>query len=71
LIRIAALKPSVTGTLRPPVEKKSTFVGSTSSQPINDQPVDGNKKGATDKEVEVDPNDTDKKLCLSAELEVK
>jgi hypothetical protein len=33
--------------------------------------VDENKKGAADKEVAVDPDDTNKKLCLGTELEDK
>jgi hypothetical protein len=45
-------------------------MGSTSNHPITDQPVD-DKKGATDREVAVDPDDTDKKLHLSTELEAK
>jgi hypothetical protein len=44
-IRTAAPKPPVVGTLRPPAEKKSTFVGSTSNQPITHQSVDNKKKG--------------------------
>jgi hypothetical protein len=70
-IRIAAPKPPAVGTHQPPIEKKSTFVGSTSNQPIADQPVDDKKKGAIDKEVAVDPDDTNKKLCLSTDLEAK
>jgi hypothetical protein len=46
-------------------------VSSTSNQPITDQPVDDRKKGATDKEVAVDPDNTDKKMRLSTELEAK
>jgi hypothetical protein len=46
-------------------------MGSTSNQPTTDQMVDDKKKGATDKEVEVDPDDTDKKLRLSVELDDK
>jgi hypothetical protein len=46
-------------------------VGSTSHQPTTDQEVDDMKKGATDKEVVVDPNDTEKKLHLSMELDAK
>jgi hypothetical protein len=33
--------------------------------------VDDKKKGAADKEVAVDPDDTDKKFHLSTELEAK
>jgi hypothetical protein len=58
------------GTLRPPVEKKSTFVSSTSNQHTADQPAD-DKKGANNKEVLVDLDDTDKKLRLSKELDAK
>jgi hypothetical protein len=46
-------------------------VGSTSNQPTTDQSADDKKKGATDKEVPVDPNDSDKKLRLSTELDTK
>jgi hypothetical protein len=56
---------------RPPTKKKSTFVGSTSNQPTTDQSSDDKKKGATDKEVPMDPNDTDKKLHLNIELDTK
>jgi hypothetical protein len=33
--------------------------------------VDDRKKGAADKKVAVDPDDTDKKMRLSTELEAK
>jgi hypothetical protein len=46
-------------------------VGSISNQPVADQSADDKKKGATNKEVPVDPNDTDKKLHLSMELNTK
>jgi hypothetical protein len=36
-----------------------------------DQLVANEKKGATDKEIQVDPTDADKKLRISAELEAK
>jgi hypothetical protein len=71
LVRTMTPKPPPAGTLQPPVEKKSTFVGSTSNQPIVDQPVDDKKKGGADKEVAVDPDDIDKKLLLSTELQAK
>jgi hypothetical protein len=67
-IRLVAPKPLADGTLRPPGEKKSTFVGSTSNQPVTDQSIDDKKKGATDKEVAVDPDDTDKMLRISTEI---
>jgi hypothetical protein len=46
-------------------------VGSTSKQIVADQPADDKKKEATYKEALVDPNDTDKKLRLSTELDTK
>jgi hypothetical protein len=70
-IRTAAAKPLAVDTHRPPPEKKSTFVGSTSNQTIDDQLVDDKKKGAADKEVVVDPDNTNKKLRLGTELEAK
>jgi hypothetical protein len=42
-----------------------------SNQPAVDQPTDDKKKGATDKDILVDPNNTDKKLHLSTELDPK
>jgi hypothetical protein len=70
-VRTAAPKPPTGDTPRPPAEKKSTFVGSTSNQPTTDQATDDKKKGVTNKEVPVDPDDTDKKLRLSTELDTK
>jgi hypothetical protein len=70
-IRTAAPKPPTAETFQPPAEKKNTFVGSTSNQPITDQSVDDKKKGAADKEVAVDHDDTYKKLHLSTELQAK
>jgi hypothetical protein len=64
-------KPPTDGTLWPPAEKKSTFMGSTSNKHTANQLADDKKKGAADKEVLVDPDDTDKKLYLSTELDVK
>jgi hypothetical protein len=70
-VRTAAPKAPAGGTLRPPAEKKSIFVGSTSAQPAADQPANDKKKGATDKEVAVDPDDTSKNLRLTTELDAK
>jgi hypothetical protein len=42
-----------------------------STQRTIDQLVADEKKGATDKEIQVDPTDADKKLRISAELEAK
>jgi hypothetical protein len=71
LVRTVASKPLTGSTLWPLVEKKSIFMGSTSKQPTTDEAADDKKKGVADKEVAVDPNDTDKKLCLSTELDAK
>jgi hypothetical protein len=68
---MVAPKPPTSGTPRSPVEKKGTFVGSMSNQPAVDQLVDDKKKEDTDKDVQVDPNDTDKKLHLTTELDLK
>jgi hypothetical protein len=70
-VRIMAPKPPTDGTLRLPTEKKSAFMGSTSHQPTTNQVVDDKKKGVADKEVAVDPDDTEKKLHLSMELDAK
>jgi hypothetical protein len=70
-IRTSVPKPPAVGTHRPPAEKKKTFVGSMSNQSIADQVVDDKKKGVADKEVAIGPDDTNKKLRLSTELEVK
>jgi hypothetical protein len=42
-----------------------------STQRAIDQLVANEKKGATDKEIQVDPSDVDKKLHINAELEAK
>jgi hypothetical protein len=71
LVKTAAPKAPAGGTLQSPVEKRSIFVGSTSAHPAVDQLADDKKKGATDKEIVVDPDDIDKKLHLSTELDAK
>jgi hypothetical protein len=70
-IRISVSKPPAADTHRPPLDKKNTFMGATSNQPSADQAVDDKKKWATDKEVAVDPDDTNKKLRLGTELDAK
>jgi hypothetical protein len=65
-----AMPRSVAGsTPQPPAAKKGTMVASTSNRPVADQPVTDEKKGATDKDILVDPSDANKKLCISMELE--
>jgi hypothetical protein len=69
--RTAAARSAAGSTPRLPATKKGTMVTSTSNQPVTDQPVTDEKKGATDKEILVDPSDADKKLRISMELEAK
>jgi hypothetical protein len=47
------------------------MVTPTSTQHAIDQLVADERKGATDKEIQVDPSDADKKLRISTELEAK
>jgi hypothetical protein len=64
-------RSSVGSTPRSPTIRKGTLVAYTSNQLAADQPVANEKKGAIDKEILMDPSDIDRKLCISAELEVK
>jgi hypothetical protein len=57
--------------LNMPIEKKGATVTPTSTQWATDQLVADERKGATDKEIQVDPGDDDKKLHISMELEAK
>jgi hypothetical protein len=52
-------------------QKQSMMVTPTSTQCTTDQLVADERKRATDKEIQVDPTDTDKKLHISMELEAK
>jgi hypothetical protein len=52
-------------------QKQSMTVIPASTQRTTDQPVANERKGATDKEIQVEPNDVDKKLRISTELEAK
>jgi hypothetical protein len=51
--------------------KKSTTVTPTSTQYATDQLEADERKGVTDKEIQVDPSDADKKLRINTELEAK
>jgi hypothetical protein len=66
-------RPSAGGTSKTPVakQKQSMMVTPASTQCATDQLVADEKKGATDKEIQVDPTDADKNLRISAELEAK
>jgi hypothetical protein len=69
--RIATLESAAGGTPRPITSKKDITMASPSNQPAANQLAAEDKKGATDKEVAVDPNNIDKKLCISTELDAK
>jgi hypothetical protein len=51
--------------------KKSTTVTPTSTLRTSDLLVADERKGAVNKEIQVDPSDADKKLHVSTELEGK
>jgi hypothetical protein len=65
--------PSARDTSKTPVakQKQGMTVTPASTQRTTDQLVANKKKGATDKEIQVDPTDIDIKLRISAELEAK
>jgi hypothetical protein len=52
-------------------QKQSMMVTPASTQRTTDQLVADERKGGTDKEIQVDPNEADKKLRISTELEAK
>jgi hypothetical protein len=64
-------EPSAGGTSKTSVakHKQSMTVTPASTQRATNQLVADEKKGATDKEIQVDPTDADKKLRISTELE--
>jgi hypothetical protein len=67
------LRPSVGDTSKTHVakQKQGMTITSAPTQRATDQLVDDEKMGATDKEIQVDPTDVEKKLRISAELEAK
>jgi hypothetical protein len=69
--RIATPASAAEGTSRLATLTKGITVSSPSKQPVVNQLAAEDKKGATDKEVAVDPNHTDKKLRISTELDPK
>jgi hypothetical protein len=69
--RIATPASAVEGASRPATLTKGTTVASPSNQPAANQLAAEDKKGATDKEVAVDPNHANKKLRISTELDPK
>jgi hypothetical protein len=69
--RIATPGSAAGGRAQPITSKKGITMASPSNQLAADQLAAEDKKGATDKEVAVDPNITDKKLRISTELDAK
>jgi hypothetical protein len=69
--RIVTPGSAAEGASRPATLTKGITVASPSNQPAVNQLVAKDKKGATDKEVAVDPNHVDKKLHISTELDPK
>jgi hypothetical protein len=69
--RIVTPGSAVGGTSRPATLTKGITMASPSNQPAANQLAAEDKKGATDKEVAVDPNNADKKLRISTELDPK
>jgi hypothetical protein len=63
--------PLAGDTPKMPAAKKSTMVTPTSTQRATDQLMANERKGAADKEIQVDPSDANKKLHISTELEAK
>jgi hypothetical protein len=70
-VRMVMPGPLAGNTPKTPIAKNSTTVTPTSTQRATDQLVANERKGATDKEIQVDPSDADKKFCISTELEAK
>jgi hypothetical protein len=69
--RIATPASAAEGASWPATLTKGITVASPSNQPAANQLAVEDKKGATDKEVAVDPNHADKKLHISTELDPK
>jgi hypothetical protein len=69
--RIATPGSAAGGTSRSATLTKGITVASPSNQPAANQLAAEDKKGATDKEVAVDPNNADKKLRISTKLDPK
>jgi hypothetical protein len=69
--RIATPGSAAGCTSRPVTLMKGITMASPTNQPAANQPATEDKKGATDKEVAVDPNNADKKLHISTELDAK
>jgi hypothetical protein len=69
--RVAMPASAAEGASRPATLTKGITVASPSNQPAVNQLAAEDKKGATNKEVAVDPNHADKKLRISTELDPK
>jgi hypothetical protein len=69
--RIAMPGSAAEGASQPATLTNGITVTSPSNQPAANQLAAEDKKGVTDKEVAVDPNNADKKLRISMELDAK
>jgi hypothetical protein len=69
--RTVMLRTLAGDTPKMSVVRKGTTVTPTSTQCATDRLVADERKGAADKEIQVDPSDADKKLRISTELEAK
>jgi hypothetical protein len=69
--RTVTPEPLAGNTAKTHAAKKSTTVTPTSTQRATDQLVADERKGVTNKEIQVDHSDADKKIHISTELEAK
>jgi hypothetical protein len=69
--RMVTHGPLAENTSKTPIVKKSTTVTPTSTQRATDELVADERKGGTDKEIQVDPSEAGKKLRISMEIEAK
>jgi hypothetical protein len=64
-------KPLAIGSPRLPSAKKGTYGATATNQQPTDQQAERRKKDADNKEIRVDPSNSDKKLQISIGLEAK
>jgi hypothetical protein len=70
-LKSLAPKPPMVGSPRPLSAKKGAYGASVSNQQPTDQPADGKKREADDKEVPVDTSNPDEKIRISTSLDAK
>jgi hypothetical protein len=69
--KLSVPKPPVIASPRPPSAKKDAYDASMSNQQLADQLTDRKKEEVDDKEVPVNPCNSNKKLWISKDLEAK